>query len=85
MVFLFGQLLSLVTSPAQLTVTAPPQLSLTVPPAAKKELISPKGAGISPEQGTVSPCGQLIRGGVRSLTVMSCEHKAELFALSVAR
>src|SRR2546427_4954792 len=58
-----GQLLEVIESPCQLTSTAPPQLSLVV-----TLLVSGTGTWLA--QFTVRPLGQVMLGGLVSLTVM---------------
>ena len=66
------------TSPTWVTVTTPPQLSavMTAPVLT---------AGTSFAQETVVLAGQVMVGGVTSLTVMTCVQVAELPQASVAR
>src|SRR5438105_1924089 len=73
-----GQLLELTESPCQLTVTAPPQLSLVV-----TLLLFVTGTWLA--QLTVRPLGQVMLGGLVSLTVMVCIQVAVLPHWSVAR
>src|SRR6266576_3175989 len=73
-----SRLLELIESPCQLTVTAPPQLSLVV-----TLLVS--GMGTCPAQLTVRLIGQLMLGGLVSLTVIVCVQVALLPHWSVAR
>src|SRR6266446_10455884 len=73
-----GQLLELIESPCQLTVTAPPQLSLVV-------TLFVSGAGTWLAQLTVRLVGQVMFGGLVSLTVMVCMQVALLPHWSVAR
>src|SRR5438046_8810031 len=63
---------------SQLTVTAPPQLSLVV-----TLLVSGTGTWLA--QLTVRPLGQVMLGGLVSVTVMVCMHVALLPHWSVAR
>src|SRR5438445_12369325 len=72
-----GQLLELIESPCQLTVTAPPQLSLVV-----TLLVSGTGTWLA--QLTVRPLGQVMLGGVVSVTVMVCVQVAVLPYWSMA-
>src|SRR5438874_10547535 len=73
-----GQLLELIESPCQFTVTAPPQLSLVV-----TLLVSGTGTWLA--QLTVRLGGQVMLGGLVSLTVMVCVQAALLPHWSVAR
>src|SRR6266478_179340 len=73
-----AQLLELIESPCQLTVTAPPQLSLVV-----TLLVSGTGTWLA--QLTVRLVGQVMLGGLVSLTVMVCVQVALLPHWSVAR
>src|SRR6266446_201937 len=73
-----GQLLELIESPCQLTVTAPPQLSLVV-------TLFVSGAGTWLAQLTVRLVGQVMFGGLVSLTVMVCVQVTLLPHWSVAR
>src|SRR5438445_7247278 len=73
-----GQLLELIESPCQLTATAPPQLSLVV-------TLLVFGSGTWLAQLTVRPLGQVMLGGLVSLTVMLCVQVALLPHWSVAR
>src|SRR2546426_582933 len=73
-----GQLLELIESPCQLTVTAPPQLSLVV-----TLLVSGTGTWLA--QFTVRPLGQVMLGGLVSLTVMGWIQVALLPHWSAAR
>ena len=58
-----GQLLELIESPCQVTVTGPPQESLVI-----TLLVSAAGTG--PAQLAVKLLGQVMLGGLVSLTVM---------------
>src|SRR5258708_40030558 len=73
-----AQLLELIESACQLTVTAPPQLSLVV-----TVLVSGTGTWLA--QPTVRPVGQVMLGGLVSLTVIVCVQVALLPHWSVAR
>jgi len=71
-------LLELIESPCQLTTTPPPQLSLVV-------TLLVFGAGTWLAQLTVRLVGQVMLGGLVSLTVMVCVQVALLPHWSVAR
>src|SRR5882724_11337963 len=73
-----AQLLELIVSPCQLTVTAPPQVSLVV-------TLLVFGAGTWLAQLTVRLLGQVMLGGLVSLTVIVCVQEALLPHWSVAR
>ena len=67
----------MITSAATVTVTTPPQLSVVV----TKVILA---AGTDPAQDTVTLAGQVIVGGVISLTVINWAQVAELPQASVA-
>src|SRR6266436_3783607 len=73
-----AQLLEPSESPCQVTATAPPQLSLVV-------TLLVFGAGTWLAQPTVRLIGQVMLGGLVSLTVMVCVQVALLPHWSVAR
>jgi hypothetical protein len=73
-----AQLLELIESPCQVTITAPPQLSLVI-------TLVIFGVGTWLAQLTVTFGGQVMLGGLVSLTVMVWMHVALLPHKSVAR
>ena len=64
----------LVAKSVEVTVTGPPQFSEMVPPWAMKLAESVAAGGVGEPFGTVTLGGQVIVGGVVSLTVMVWLH-----------